>query len=76
MSHPLPFVYDVGNVDSAELAGIEGLASGRGVEGGSIEIDPARVIGPVGDHRLEIADVRIGIIESVGHREPGASDGG
>jgi hypothetical protein len=71
--HPLTLVYHFHHVDPAKLAGIKGLATGGRVKGGPIQIDPTGVVSPGGNCRLEIANVGVGIIESVGHREPGAS---
>jgi hypothetical protein len=61
----------VGNLDPAEAPGIERLTSGRGIERGSVEVDSAPFVCAIDHRRLEIPQVRVGIIESVRHGEPG-----
>ena len=73
MGHSFAHVYHVGDLYPAELPGIKGLAAGGRVEGCTIEVDAARVLGPIRDARLEVAEVGVGIIQSVRHGEPGAS---
>jgi hypothetical protein len=76
VSHSFAFVNYIDHGDPAELPGIERLATGGGVKGGSIEIDPARIVRAARYGRLEFADVRVGIIKSMGHQEPGNQGGG
>jgi hypothetical protein len=65
--YSFPFVHDVGNLDPAESTGIEGLASGGGVERGSVKVHPPALIGPFDNNRLEIAQIAVGIVEPLGH---------
>jgi hypothetical protein len=74
--NPFPFVHHIGDLNSPKPADIEWLATGSGIERGLVEVDAAGIVRPLCDGRLEIAEVRVGIIESVGHREPGASKWG
>jgi hypothetical protein len=64
---PLPFVHHVDNLDSTQLADIERLATGSGVEGSLIQVDAPGVIRPVYYRCLEGAEVCVGIVKSVGH---------
>ena len=43
---PVTLVYDVDDLDAAEVAGIERLAAGRRIEGRAVEVDAAAVISP------------------------------
>lgn len=71
--NPVAFVHDIGHLDSPEAAAIERLATGSGIEGCLVEVDAAGIVRPVYDGGLEIAEVCVGIIESVGHGEPDTS---
>jgi hypothetical protein len=73
---PLAFVHHIRDLDSPQVAAIERLATGGWKEGSLVEVDAAGIVRPLYDHRLEVAKVGIGIIESVGHGEPGASEWG
>jgi hypothetical protein len=57
MRDPLAFVHHIGDLDSTQEANIARLATGGGVKGGLVEVDPARIIGPLYHCRLEIAKV-------------------
>jgi hypothetical protein len=57
VSNPLAFVHHIGDLDSVQLTDIEWLATGGGVEGCLVEVDPAGIVGPVYDRRLEVAEV-------------------
>ena len=69
MSYPLTFVNHIDNLDPSEVPSIERLTSGSGIEGGAVQIDPAGLVGSVDNGGFEVAQVRVGIIESLGHRE-------
>jgi hypothetical protein len=68
---PVALIDDIGDAHAPELSGIERLAARGGIERRPVEIDAPRIIHPTGDGGLKITGVRIGIIKSVGHREPG-----
>ena len=73
VGYPVALIYDLSNAHTSQLAGIEGLATRGGIEGRLVEINTPAILGPIGNGGLEITGVRIGIIESVCHREPGPS---
>jgi hypothetical protein len=68
---PVTLVDHVRDAHASELPGIERLATRRGIERGPVEIDAPRAVESINDGGLKITGVRIGIIDSVGHREPG-----
>ena len=70
VGNPLALVHHVGDFDSAQKANIEWLTPGGGVESRLVEVDAAGIVGAVDDLRLEIAEVGVGVVESVGHPEP------
>src|SRR6185503_4937463 len=64
------FVDDVDDARGAEETGVEGLAAGRGVERRPIERDHGQVAARLDalDGRVKRAEIRVEIIEAVGHR--------
>src|SRR5439155_11289297 len=64
------FVDNVDHSERAERAGVEGLAARRGIERGSIERDryAAVALGDAADRRVKLSEIRVGVIEAVGHR--------
>ncbi len=63
----IALIDDVEDGDAAEGAGVEGLAAGGGVEGRAVEVGDAAIGGGFEDQRGKIAQVGIGVIETVGH---------
>src|SRR5439155_9904605 len=63
------FVDDVDDAERTERAGIEGLTAGGGIKRRAIEGDEraalARLDAP--DRRVKFAEIRIGVIQAVGH---------
>jgi hypothetical protein len=55
--NPFAFVHHIGDLDPPKLADIERLATGSGIEGGLVEVDAARIVRPLYDRRLKIAEV-------------------
>jgi hypothetical protein len=49
------------------LTGIELLTSGGGIKSRSVEIDPAALLAAVDHGSLELTEVGVGVVESVGH---------
>ena len=70
MSYALTFVNHIDNLDPSELPGIERLTAGGGIEGSAVQIDPAGLVRSGDNGGFEISQVRVGIIESLSHREP------
>ena len=64
---PIAFFDDIDHPGAAECAGIVGLATGGGVEGGAIQLDPAAVIAPPGDAGVERGQPSVGVVEALGH---------
>jgi hypothetical protein len=67
---PLPLVHHVINLDTPEPPGVEWLPTGGGVKSGAIEVNPPPLVTSLHDRGLEVAQVGIGIIESLGHGNP------
>jgi hypothetical protein len=73
VGYPVALIYNVCNPHTSQLTGIERLATRGGIKSRLVEIHTPAILGPIGHRGLEITGVRIGIIESVCHREPGPS---
>jgi hypothetical protein len=71
--HPVAFIHYIGNRDPAQPPGIERLPSGGGIKSGAVEVNPPAFFTSLDNGGLKVAQVGIGIIESLGHEEPGAS---
>jgi hypothetical protein len=67
---PVTLIDYVADAHTPELPGIEKLATRGGIERRPIEIDAPEVLGAMDYNGFKITDVRVGIIESVCHREP------
>jgi hypothetical protein len=67
VGHLLSLVNYIYDLYSVELPGIELLTSRRGIESRSVEIDPAALLAAVDHGSLELREIRIGVVESIGH---------
>ena len=63
----LALVHDVHHLDAAQVAGVERLATGGGIESGAVEVDAAAVLGPLHDGGLERGQVRVMVVDALGH---------
>jgi hypothetical protein len=75
VGHAVAFIHDTGDFHPSELPGIERLASRSRIERRLVEVDPPAPFGQVHHVRLEIPDVRVGIIEPVSHGNPAPRKG-
>jgi hypothetical protein len=68
MRNAFALIHHIGNLDAVQAAGIERLASRGGVESGSVEVHSTAILDQINDCRLEVAEVRVGIVEALSHR--------
>src|SRR5262249_60987151 len=63
-------IEDIDDAVRAERAGVEGLAAGGGIEGCPIERyrDATVAHGDAVDGRVKLSEIRVGVIQAVGHR--------
>src|SRR6185437_5466210 len=61
------FIYDVGDAHAGDRAGVEGLAAGGGIERCAVEVDGATVVRALDDPCVEVAEVGVRVVETVGH---------
>jgi hypothetical protein len=73
---PLSFVHYVGNLDSTQIAGVKWLPARSRVKGGAVEVNPPTVVTSFQDGGFELAEIGIGVVQSVGHGEPNALERG
>ena len=45
----LPFIHDIGDLDTSQAAAVEGLTSGGGIKRCPIQVDPPAVVYPLDD---------------------------
>ena len=67
MDDPVVLVRDIPHLHTSKPPGVEGLAAGGRVEGGAVEIDPPPIVRTVDDVGLELAEVGVGVVETLGH---------
>jgi hypothetical protein len=75
VGNPFPLVHHVGDLDAAEPTGVEQLPTRAGIKGGAIEVDASSLLTSLHDGGFEVAQVGVGIIESLGHGNPGPRKG-
>ena len=75
--HAIVAIDHLDDLRGSEPAGVVWLTAGRGIEGRSIEHDRASpIVGRrhIEDARIELGQIGIGVVETLGHES--ASDGG
>ena len=63
-------VDDLDDSERAEAAGVERLAAGGWIEGGAIQRHQQAIVAAIEarDRRVKRPEIRVGVIEAVGHR--------
>jgi peptide-methionine (R)-S-oxide reductase len=70
VSDTVPLVDDIDDSEAAQFARVEWLTSRSGVEGRLVQVDSSAVVASPDDRGFEVAEIRIGVIEPVGHGNP------
>jgi hypothetical protein len=70
VGYSLALIHHLGHFHPIEPAGIAGLTTGGGIKGSTIEVNAPPGIASVDDGRLELAQVRVDVIEALRHGNP------